>query len=219
MDTLKRHETFEIEVLEKLKNAGFLRPLIFTGDTMLRLCYELNRYSTDLDFWLTKKINQEVYFRKLRDYLAAEYEITDAQMKFNTMLLELHSNNFPKRLKIEIRRELKACDFQERIAFSKYSTMQVILKAATLEQAMKNKVKAALARKDIRDFFDIEFLLRQGAVLACDRKDSLLLKRIIAGFKDRDYKVTLGSLLDSEMRNYYTKNKFEYLLRLTQRHP
>ncbi len=29
---------------------------------------------------------------------------------------------------------------------------------------MKNKVKAALDRKDIRDFFDIEFLLRQGIV-------------------------------------------------------
>ena len=54
MDVLKNHEIFEIEVLEKLKNGNFLSPLVFGGGTMLRLCYELNRYSTDLDFWFIK---------------------------------------------------------------------------------------------------------------------------------------------------------------------
>ncbi len=50
MDTLKRHEVFEIEVLERLKSAKMLEPLVFGGGTMLRLCHEINRYSVDPDF-------------------------------------------------------------------------------------------------------------------------------------------------------------------------
>ena len=212
MDTLRKHEIFEIEVLEKLKNGDFLRPLVFIGGTMLRLCYELGRYSTDLDFWFIKKTEQKVYFNKLKSYLAKFYEITDAQLKFNSLLLEVRSKNYPKRLKIEIRKELKECDTQERIAFSKYGTNQVVLRVVTLEEAMKNKIKAALDRKDIRDFFDIEFILRQGIKLAGNERGLSELKAIVSGFKENDYKVALGSLLDSDTRKYYVKNKFDYLL-------
>ena len=212
MDTLRKHEIFEIEVLEKLKNGDFLRPLVFIGGTMLRLCYELGRYSTDLDFWFIKKTEQKVYFNKLKSYLAKFYEITDAQLKFNSLLLEVRSKNYPKRLKIEIRKELKECDTQERIAFSKYGTNQVVLRVVTLEEAMKNKIKAALDRKDIRDFFDIEFILRQGIMLAGNERELSELKAIVSGFKENDYKVVLGSLLDSDTRKYYVKNKFDYLL-------
>jgi len=212
MDTLRKHEIFEIEALEKLKNGDFLRPLVFVGGTMLRLCYELSRYSTDLDFWFTKKTDQKSYFNKLKSYLGGFYEITDAQLKFNSLLLEIRGKNYPKRLKIEIRKELKECDTQERIAFSKYGTNQVVLRVVTLEEAMKNKIKAALDRKDIRDFFDIEFILRQGIMLQGNKTELSELKAIVSGFKDNDYKVVLGSLLDSETRKYYVKNKFDYLL-------
>lgn len=212
MDTLSKHEIFEIEALEKLKNGDFLRPLVFTGGTMLRLCYELSRYSTDLDFWFVKKTEQKDYFNKLKSYLAKFYEVTDAQIKFNSLLLEIRSKNYPKRLKIEIRKELKECDTQERIAFSKYSTSQVVLRVVTLEEAMKNKIKAALDRKDIRDFFDIEFILRQGVMLPGNKKELAKLKGVVSEFKENDYKVALGSLLDSDTRKYYVKNKFDYLL-------
>ncbi|MDP2940962.1 MAG: nucleotidyl transferase AbiEii/AbiGii toxin family protein [Candidatus Omnitrophota bacterium] len=211
MDTLRRHEIFEIEVLEKLKNANFLKPLVFGGGTMLRLCYELNRYSTDLDLWFIKRVDQRQYFTRLKKFLSENYDLTDAQAKFNTLLLEFRSARYPQRLKIEIRREIKKCDFQERIAFSRYSTAQVILRAHTLEQAMKNKVAAALDRKDIRDFFDLEFLLRQGAATRINKEQALSLAKIITGFKENTYKVTLGSALDAETRNYYVKNKFGYL--------
>ena len=179
---------------------------------MLRLCYELNRYSTDIDFWFIRKIDQKTYFNNLKGYLGEFYEVTDAQAKFNTLLLEIRGRNYPKRLKIEIRKEFKECDTQERIAFSKYSTSQVVLRVATLEQAMKNKIKAALDRKDIRDFFDIEFILKQGVALSCKKAELLALKAILSGFKENEYKVALGSLLDADTRKYYVKNRFDYLL-------
>jgi predicted nucleotidyltransferase component of viral defense system len=212
MDILQRHETFETEVLDKMKSGKFLDPLVFGGGTMLRLCYELNRYSADLDFWFIKKVKEKNYFNELKDYLAAEYELTDAQIKFYTLLFEIRSKNYPRRLKIEIRKGVKNCDAQERIAFSKYGTRQVILAVHTPEQTMKNKIEAAIDREEVRDCFDIEFLLRMGVMLSASQAQLSKLRKIIAGFKKSDYAVTLGSLLDPATRKYYAANRFSFLL-------
>ena len=212
MDILRKHEIFEIEVLEKLKNAKMLDSLVFGGGTMLRLCYELNRYSVDLDFWFIRTIPVETYFKKFRRILEREYDLTDAQMKFHMLLFEIRSGNFPKHLKVEIRKSVKDCDFQERIAFSKYSTKQVVLRVHTPEQMMKNKIEALLDRGEIRDSFDIEFLLRKGIPFPEVTEEQLSrLMKILDGFKERDFKVKLGSILEGDARRYYIKSRFSYL--------
>jgi predicted nucleotidyltransferase component of viral defense system len=212
MDILRQHEEFEIEVLDKMNSARLLEPLVFGGGSMLRLCHELNRYSVDLDFWFVKMISPQEYYDKIRNTIVKDYEITDSQMKHYTLLVELRSALYPKRLKIEIRRERKDCDYEKKIAFSTFSTKQVILNAHTLDQTMKNKVAAFLDRGEIRDCFDIEFLLRRGVELpGLGDRQSIEFRDKLAGFKDRDYKVKLGSILENEFRNYYIVNKFRYL--------
>lgn len=212
MNIFEKHEIFEIEVLEKLKNARLLDSLVFGGGTMLRLCHELKRYSVDLDFWRIKDTAETTLFDKIKDVLQQNYDITDAQMKHFTILLEIRSGYFPKRLKIEIRKEIRDWDFQEKIAYSKFSTKQVVLKAHTLEQTMKNKIAALLERGEIRDGFDLEFLLRQGIPLP-DLSDADKAKMIVRldGFKENDFKVKLGSILESDIRTYYIENQFNYL--------
>ena len=212
MDILRQHEIFEIEVLDLMKSARILGPLVFGGGSMLRLCHELDRYSVDLDFWFARKISQNDYYDKIRKVLEKNYEITDSQMKHFTLLLELRSGLYPKRLKIEIRREMKGCDYQEKIAFSRFSTKQVVLKAHTLDQTMINKVQAFLNRTEIRDCFDIEFLLRRGVKLPTlsDEQQREFQKKL-GHFKDRDFKVKLGSILENDLRSYYATNRFSYL--------
>ncbi len=214
MNIFEKHEIFEMEVLEKLKNARVLDGLVFGGGTMLRLCHELKRYSVDLDFWRIKDTAENVLFDKIRDVLQKSYDITDAQMKHFTILFEIRSAGFPKRLKIEIRKEIRAWDFQEKIAFSRFSNKQVALRAHTLEQAMKNKIAALLERGEIRDGFDMEFLLRQGISMPNipDADKAKLITRV-QGFKSNDFKVKLGSVLESDIRVYYNENQFEYLIR------
>lgn len=211
MDIFEKHEVLEIEALEKMNSGKFLEPLVFGGGTMLRLCYELNRYSVDLDFWFVKKTDPKAYFTGLKKYLAQSYELTDAWIKHYTILLELRAKGYPKRLKIEIRKEIKKCDFEERIAFSKFSSNQVILKVMSLEQMMKNKIEAALERREIRDLYDIEFLLRKGVALEASRKDLDRLLSVSSKFKKNDFSVALGSLVKKDMRAYYMVNKFTYL--------
>ena len=212
MSFFEKHEIFEIEVLETLKNSKLLEPLVFGGGTMLRLCFELKRYSADLDFWFIKKVTIGAYLEELKRVLDKRYELTDAQIKHYTLLVELRSADYPKRLKIEIRKEVKECDFQERIAFSKFSNKQVILKVHTLEQTMKNKIEALLGRGEIRDSFDIEFLLRKGIAfpeLKEERKKKL--QKRLDGFKEKDFKVKLGSILESDTRRYYIINRFNFI--------
>lgn len=213
MDIFHQHEVFEIEVLAKLNSAKLLDPLVFGGGSMLRLCHELDRYSVDLDFWFVRKTSQPAFFEKLQTALAENYEITDAQIKHFTVLVEIRSSTYPKRLKIEIRREQKECDFQAKIAFSRFSTQQVMLRAHTLDQTMKNKIDALLDRGEIRDCFDIEYMLRRGTKLPDLSMGQVknLMKRT-TGFKDKDFKVKLGSIVDSDTRIYYAQNRFSYLL-------
>ena len=212
MDIFRQHEEFEIEVLDKMNSARLLEPLVFGGGSMLRLCHELNRYSVDLDFLFVKKISTQEYYDKIRNAIVKDYEITDSQIKHYTLLFELRSAFYPKRLKIEIRRERKNCDYEKKIAFSNFSTKQVVLNAHTLDQIMKNKVEAFLNRREIRDCFDIEFLLRRGVELpVLGDRQSIEFRDKLAGFKDRDFKVKLGSILEIDIRNYYIVNRFRYL--------
>jgi predicted nucleotidyltransferase component of viral defense system len=213
MDILERHEIFEIEVLDRMNSSKLLDPLVFGGGSMLRLCHELNRYSIDLDFWFVRKTPQKSFFGNLMKTLGQSYEITDPQIKRFTMLVEVRAAKYPKRLKLEIRREQKECDYQAKIAFSRFSSKQVLLKAHSLEQTMKNKIEALLDRGEIRDCFDIEFMLRRGTELPglSGKKVDDLRKRV-AGFKDNDYKVKLGSIVESKTRAYYIQNRFSYLM-------
>ena len=212
MDTLRQHEIFEIEVLDKMNSAKMLDPLVFGGGTMLRLCHELNRYSVDLDFWFVKKISQNDFFNNGRKAFEKDYEITDAEMNHYTILFELRSAQYPKRLKIEIRREWKECDYQQTIAFSRFSTRQVMLKTHTLDQTMKNKIGAFLDRGEIRDCFDIEFMLRRGVEISFkDEGQSIAFQKKLARLKDRDFKVKLGSILEDDIREYYVTHRFRFL--------
>jgi hypothetical protein len=76
---------------------------------------------------------------------------------------------------------------------------------------MENKIEAALSRKIIRDIFDIQFLMMRGQKLPADSNKLGEILKIIKSFKLRDYKVTLGSILLKEEREFYTQNKFMLL--------
>ena len=212
MNDLIQQEIFEIELLAWLKNKGFLRHMIFGGGTMLRLCYGLKRYSVDLDFWTYRVDRIDQFFINLKDSLKADYDLTDVQNEYYTLLFEIKKPLYPRKLKIEIRKETEEMDFQEIIAYSPHSNQQVLVKSFTLGQMMKNKIGALLDRKEIRDVFDIEFLIRKGINISTKNKELKKIREIIRGFKKRDYYVTLGSLLDDDTREYYKKDKFTYLL-------
>ena len=206
------HEQFELEILNHMQSGRFLDALIFTGGTMLRLCHGLDRYSVDLDFWAAKDCTDWVkYARSMKTHLSRDYQIVDAANKRFSLVVELKSASYPRSLKIEIRKEIKMVKTQMSIAYSPNSTVQVLMKTVALEDMMKSKIAAFLSRREIRDAYDLEFLIKRGVPLEADGET---LKRLQAGLEKlgkKDYAVKLGSLLPAEARAYYRENGFRIL--------
>ena len=207
-----KQEQFELEVLDKMNSAKMLKGLIFGGGTMLRLCYGLNRFSVDLDFWAAGKIDSGAFFKDMKDLLASAYSITDAADKFNTLLFEVRSRGYPRLLKIEIRKEEKKVAVEQSIAFSKFSNTQVLLGTVSLKDMMAAKTEALLDRKEIRDAFDMEFLVKKGIVIEAVPETRERVRAVIASFTKKDYTSKLGSLLEEEERKYYSSENFKILL-------
>ena len=73
MQDLIAQERFELEVLDRLNSGGVLRYLIFTGGTMLRLCFGMERFSVDLDFWIWRRAEPKKLFSKLQEIFSRSY--------------------------------------------------------------------------------------------------------------------------------------------------
>lgn len=211
MRDLIAQEQFELEVLERLNSKRILNNLVFGGGTMLRLCFGLNRFSVDLDFWVIKKIDYQKLYQDLNNCLKPFYALKDAANKFYTLLFEIKSPDYPRNLKIEIRKEPKKIPVEPAIAYSKYSNRQVFLPVVSLPDMAKSKISAFLGRKEIRDVFDLEFLVKKGISL---EGTSYTLKRVSKGIDSLnkyDYGVKLAPLLEEGERKYYQSENFKIL--------
>jgi predicted nucleotidyltransferase component of viral defense system len=213
MQNLIKQEQFELEILDRLNSKRLLSNLIFGGGTMLRLCFGLNRFSVDLDFYFAKTVNTHKFFVILKDYLSEFYKIKDSANKFNTLLFEIKSEDYPRSLKIEIRKEPKKFKTETAIAYSRYSNIQVFTKIVSLSSMVKAKIDAFLDRREIRDVFDLEFLLKKGVVFEAP---PAALKKVLIGINSlskRDYTIKLGSILEAKERVYYSRENFKILKR------
>jgi hypothetical protein len=211
MQELQSLERFEMEALDAINRVRVLDKLHFGGGTMLRLCHGLNRYSTDMDFWLKPEEDKKGIFRKIRDALSESFTLRDVENKRNTLLFEIQTQKNMRSLKIEIRKDQAGFRSERKIAFSRFSNLQVLIRGLTLEQMMTNKVAAFNSRKLIRDCFDIEFLMRKGIALNAKPDELEKMMNTIECFTANDYKITLGSLLDAKDRALVVKNRFMLL--------
>lgn len=212
MQDLIAQERFELEVLDRLNSGGVLRYLIFTGGTMLRLCFGMERFSVDLDFWIWRRAEPKKLFSKLQEIFSRSYILKDSADKFYTLLFELKSEDYPRSLKVEIRKSApKGIRTEQAIAYSRYSDLQVLVRVVSLTDMMRFKADAFLERGEIRDVYDMEFLLKRGVVLDLPKDKLRQLLKKIDSLKRRDYTVKLGSLLEEPQRRYYMSENFKLL--------
>lgn len=211
MRDLIAQEKFEMAVLEHLHAARILPRMVFTGGTMLRLCHQLDRYSVDLDFWLTGRRSPARLFADLRRVLGARWTIRDAANKRFTMLFELRSADAPRALKLEIRKDAGPFTTEPAIAFSVHGARQVLVTAVGLPDLMRRKAVALLDRREIRDAFDMEHMLKRGVRVDETPERARALLDAIGRFTKTDYTVKLGSLLEPAARKYYVASHFRIL--------
>ncbi|MDD2302662.1 MAG: nucleotidyl transferase AbiEii/AbiGii toxin family protein, partial [Eubacteriales bacterium] len=158
-----------------------------------------------------KDLDWEKFYRKMGKYFQQFYTLADSANKHFTILFELKSPQYPRALKIEIRKEKKMIKTETSIAYSPNSNIQVLLNTVALPDMMTSKIEAFINRREIRDTYDIEFLLKRGIPLAAE---NALLDKLQEGLEKlgkKDYSVKLGSLLDASVRKYYMENGFRIL--------
>ncbi|MEI7673005.1 MAG: nucleotidyl transferase AbiEii/AbiGii toxin family protein, partial [Deltaproteobacteria bacterium] len=91
------------------------------------------------------------------------------------------------------------------------SSVQVYLRTIALPEMMKSKIDAFLQRKEIRDAYDLEFLVKKGVAADISPEEAEQILNTIAALTRQDYNVKLCSLLEAEQRPYYRQNNFSIL--------
>ncbi len=216
MKDRQRHEELEMKVLDQMRRCRILDHLVFGGGTMLRLCFDLPRYSVDLDFYLIKERKSFLPWAKKLSQALKEMgaELTDEQEKHFSFLWEIRMPSYPQRLKIEARKSPEESQESELgIAHSSFSSMQVRLRTLTLKQMWRNKVAALIDRQEIRDAYDLEFLTRRQAGVF-ESLPPEVLKKILKSldfFSTQDFKTKLGGILEKEERERVVSSRFSYL--------
>jgi hypothetical protein len=75
----------------------------------------------------------------------------------------------------------------------------------------KNKVSALIERGEVRDAFDLEFIIRKGLEPDLSIEERNAVMKRLKGFKKKDFDVKLGSIILPDLREYYRVNRFSYL--------
>lgn len=137
------------------------------------------------------------------------FKAVDSANNHFTILFELKSPQYPHALKIEIRKEKRNIKTEASIAFSPHAQVQVLVKTVALEDMMKSKIEAFLDRKEIRDAYDIEFMLKRGIALDAENE---ILDKLLAGLArlgKKDFSVKLGLFSPAVVRGLV---RFDHVL-------
>jgi len=212
MQRLIEHEALQMAMLQWLGSKRFLDSLVFGGETMLRLCHELPRYSLGLEFSFFKEESYDGFYDRLYAGLLRDHDVIDAQNGDHSIIVEVKRKRRMPKLKIAITKTMASPgSTEEKIAFSPHFPIQILVRGFTLQQMLQNKIVSLLSHGEIRDAFDVEFFVRKGIDLSLPEAEKEKVLKRLRGFKKRDFDVKLGGILQPELRDYYRRKRFAYL--------
>jgi len=159
-------EEVELIFLNGLFESSFSDRLIFKGGTALRLVYGAPRFSEDLDFSLTAKINPGEFKKIITGITKSDerFSLKDLKNKYYTDLAQIRVKepwwDRALSMKIEIAKKIVKAprDYTNALAKSPTTNISVMTKVFSLERMLKDKMKTIKERKMPRDIFDIWFI-------------------------------------------------------------
>lgn len=170
-------EIMHYEILESLFNIGDIqKTLVFQGGTALRLCYNNDRYSEDLDFVINKEQTFDkdfmLYFKamfeeKIIQKYNLEVEITEPKkddfiVQRWSAKVYLPSNHKKSKINIEIANVSSHSNHFQAINnnYQELMNKRIFVQVETLEEILADKILALAQRPYIkyRDLWDIEWL-------------------------------------------------------------
>ncbi len=175
-------EYLQIIILKSIYQSKFGRDISFMGGTCLRICYDLKRYSEDLDFSLDRK-TAGYSFQSLNQLIQRDFSLRNIKMDLSISEDKTVQKVFIKavnlleplglsrikdqKLHIKIEVDTNPVDIKyggrETFFVNKYNEVFPILKH-DLETLFAGKVLAILCRsyRKGRDFYDLIWYLNRG---------------------------------------------------------
>lgn len=214
-------ELLHYDVLFCLSEAGLLKSLVFQGGTSLRLCYDSNRFSEDLDFaggpdfcsadlsllksciedYLGSRYGLEVTVKEPNDLRAEpEYaEVNVDKWQISVTTAPQRKDLPQQRIKIEIA-NIPAYTHAYRQLVRNYTVLpdgysDTLIRVETLEEIMADKLvslPATTSRIRYRDMWDLIWLKQQGATL-----NAMLVQQKLNDYKIDDFDQKLQTRIDS----------------------
>lgn len=224
-------ELLHYDVLFCLSEAGLLKSLVFQGGTSLRLCYDSNRFSEDLDFaggpdfcsadlsllksciedYLGSRYGLEVTVKEPNDLRAEpEYaEVNVDKWQISVTTAPQRKDLPQQRIKIEIA-NIPAYTHAYRQLVRNYTVLpdgysDTLIRVETLEEIMADKLvslPATTSRIRYRDMWDLIWLKQQGATL-----NAMLVQQKLNDYKIDDFDQKLQARIDS-LPDIITEGRF-----------
>jgi len=161
---LKEH--YQIYLLDLIFNSTWENNLVFKGGTALRLVYGSVRFSEDLDFSLTGKVNYSDFKDTVEriETVIPEAKVKEIYNKHFTLFARVtFTANFhpiPLGIKIEVNKETRRFDSKIALIRSPFNNLEIVGRVYTLESILADKIRIIehQERREPRDLFDAWYI-------------------------------------------------------------
>ena len=154
---IQKHRIVMINLLKDIVTSPYGKLLWFKWWTLLYLLYNLDRFSTDLDFDLLWKVDGEKMLDDLSQICNKHGKVKDMYDKEHTLFLLIDYEHHEMNIKIEISKKTKKTD-----TYSYKSILWYQALCMDSDCLFANKLVALTQRKATasRDLYDIHFFLK-----------------------------------------------------------
>ena len=181
-------------IMEQVYN--FFPKAVFHGGTAIWRCYEGNRFSEDLDFYLPNNENINNFFKHLKQ---KGFTILKQRTKENSFYSLVEFNRVQVRFEALFIKKIGILKEYE-LVNGNYITIYTL----SVEDLLKEKINACIKRTKVRDLYDLFFLLRY----AKEKPKQLeLIKNVKIVDEDNIFTIILSGPIPSvkEMKEYIAK--------------
>lgn len=216
MVNIDLHRSVFVGILKSIYADSLLRTLLgFKGGTAAMFCYDLPRFSVDLDFNLLDPEKKAVVLERLKILLGQFGELRESTEKRFTLFFLLNYKKGERNLKIEISQRPFQAEYKIRLYLG---ISMLVMVEADMAAA---KLAALLTRKRFasRDLFDVWFFMKNHwdineEFLKVQTGMSLVSALLAAVKKVQQVKATellggLGELLDNKQKTWAREHLVE----------
>jgi len=156
---IKKHRIVMMDIWKDIVSSPYGKILWFKWWTLLYFLYNLDRFSTDLDFDLLWKVDEQKILSDLSIICQNYGKIKDVYNKENTLFILVDYKTHDMNIKIEINKRTRKHD-----TFDYKNVLWYQARCMNPDCLFSNKLVALTQRNRIasRDLYDIHFFFKQG---------------------------------------------------------